>query len=115
MADLTPSQKLEKIEDKKRFDRKKMKAYMTRAAEPVTALVVSPVLGAINAAKPEWKEAVYGLVQPNAIATVLGVIGIVLLRKSPAAQEAAFGMAYAGGVPLLHDGGAKLFDMLTGP
>lgn len=111
---LTPSEKLEKIEEKKKFDRKKMKAYMTRAAEPATAVVVSPLLGAINAAKPEWKSVAYGLVQPNAIATGLGVLGILLFRKSAPVQEASFGMMYSGGVPLLHDAGAKLYEMITG-
>lgn len=115
MADkLTPSEQIEKQKQKKAENRKRMKAYMIRASEPGAAVFVSPLLGAINRAKPEWKEVAYGLVQPNAVATGLGIAGLLLFRKSPALWEGSMGTLMAGGVPLMHDVGAKLYDLITG-
>lgn len=108
------AEKYEKIVEKKKVEKAEMHHLAMRGIEGASAATSSVALGAINAWKPELADIAYGLVQPNVIAAGLGA-GLFFAAgpKNDAVREIGFGVALSGIVPLCHQGGAKLYSMLT--
>ncbi len=123
MADLSTqekAEKLDKIETKRKMDAKerklKLRVWGLRGTQLGVSLFTSASAAMVNKAYPAAQTALYGLVQPDVVTTVLGVGGVVVTddEKSPFAREIAMGMLTSGSNALARMGGEKLYDLIAG-
>lgn len=117
MPAITQQEKAERYDreqEKSKVRKAQEKLKMYRAVEFSTAFGSGLLLGALNKAKPEFSEVAYGIVQPNVVAATLGVIGFLAAGKNENLREASAGLAFGGGIPLAHMGGAKLYALIAG-